>query len=69
MLAHEAHWLGEPCWHVCQYYDLLRARHKARALKRLQPKPPSQVWHGIKQRERRETVRDMVNVFGSHKRY
>ena len=29
MLASEAHWLGEPCHHVVQWYELQRHRHIA----------------------------------------
>lgn len=29
MLASEAHWLGEPCYHVVQFYELNRQRRIA----------------------------------------
>ena len=45
MLAEEAHYMGEPCWHVCQYYERkrqarfagLRARG-ARQIERTRPR-------------------------------
>lgn len=62
MLAHEAHHLGEPCWHVCQYYDHLRAKHKAKALKQPKARHPAHVWHDLKRKEARAEAATLKTV-------
>lgn len=46
MLAEEAHYMGEPCWHVCQYYERKRQARleanrarDARQILRERPRP------------------------------
>jgi len=39
-LAEEAHHLGEPCWHVCQYYERERLLRIERAHQRAARRKP-----------------------------
>lgn len=32
MLAEEAHYMGEPCWHAVQYYERLRSQRLLRQI-------------------------------------